>query len=107
MLTWLTRLANTRKKATAPRRRTRRLALEWLEAREVPALTIQLDYSPDAGGHDRGVRRRPGARRDRGGRGRQRRVQRQRVRQLARRPADPRRPGVLAVGREHRVRRDD
>src|SRR5438067_100956 len=50
MLTWLTRLANTRKKATAPRRKPRRLALEWLEAREVPALTIQLDYSLDAGG---------------------------------------------------------
>src|SRR2546423_6302968 len=31
-------------------RKPRRLALEWLEAREVPALTIQLDYSFDTSG---------------------------------------------------------
>src|SRR5882757_1722255 len=48
MLKWLTRTARTR--TTTPTCRKPRLALEWLEQREVPALTIQFDYSFDSAG---------------------------------------------------------
>jgi hypothetical protein len=51
MRTWLTNLFPARRQ-TAPTTPTRRprLALEWLEAREVPAITVQIDYSFDAAG---------------------------------------------------------
>jgi hypothetical protein len=45
MLSWLTRTPKT-----TTRRKTRRLALERLEAREVPALNIVFDYSFDTAG---------------------------------------------------------
>ena len=44
----LARLLKTRPRT--PSHRPRWLALEWLEGREVPALTIQIDYSRDAAG---------------------------------------------------------
>jgi hypothetical protein len=46
MRTLFTRLFNARKTVTRPTTR-RRLDLESLEAREVPAITIQIDYSHD------------------------------------------------------------
>ena len=50
MIRWITRAMprRARSKRPVPARRVR-LALEWLEAREVPALTIQLDYFPAGG----------------------------------------------------------
>ena len=57
MWNWLTQLVPavlaTRKSAPKTRRRVRRpgpLALEWLEAREVPAVAVQIDYSFDTSG---------------------------------------------------------
>jgi hypothetical protein len=43
LMSWLTRTSKTRQKP-------QRLALEWLEAREVPALNIIFDYSFDTAG---------------------------------------------------------
>ena len=57
MRTWLSRLARlahthtrSRKNATPARREPGGLALEWLEGREVPAVTIRFDYSFDSSG---------------------------------------------------------